>query len=108
MPVRDSQATSAWGGGGQVAIVLSEPDAPPRIDTRALCESFGLGRREASAVALLASGRNPHQIANDLGLSLGTVRNYIKRAFHKTDTHSQAGLTALARGFVGGSDDPPT
>jgi DNA-binding CsgD family transcriptional regulator len=51
-------------------------------------------------VALLAAGLSPAEIAAKLEIGLGKVRNYLKSAFHKTDTHSQAALVALARGFA--------
>jgi DNA-binding CsgD family transcriptional regulator len=86
--------------GPRVAIFMTEPDARPPIDEKALAETFGLRPREAATVALLAAGLGPAEITVKLDIGLGTVRNYLKSAFQKTDTHSQAALVALARGFA--------
>jgi DNA-binding CsgD family transcriptional regulator len=83
-----------------VAVFVSEPDLPPRIDRVALADAFRLTQREIETVALLAAGLDPAQIAATLGISVSSVRQYFKRAFDKTGTHSQAALVALARGFV--------
>jgi DNA-binding CsgD family transcriptional regulator len=84
----------------QVAVFVTEPDAPPRIDRDALADAFHLTRRESETVALLAAGLDPGQIAAALDVTVSSVRQYFKRAFDKTGTHSQAALVALARGFV--------
>ncbi len=39
-----------------VAIFIAEPDAPTAVDRDALCDIFGLSRRECDVVALLADG----------------------------------------------------
>jgi DNA-binding CsgD family transcriptional regulator len=87
-----------------VAIFITEPDAPGAIDRVALADVLGLARRESEVVALLAEGDSLAEIADMLGLTVGAVRQYLKRAFDKTGRHSQAALVALARGFVSLSD----
>jgi len=83
-----------------VALLVSEPDAPPAIDREALADTFRLTTREAEIAALLADGTELGEIAQALELGIGTVRNHLKRVFQKTGVGSQAALVALARGFV--------
>jgi DNA-binding CsgD family transcriptional regulator len=83
-----------------VAIFITEPDTPCAVDPVALADALGLARRESEVVALLAGGDSLSDIAAKLGLTVGAVRQYLKRAFEKTGRHSQAALVALARGFV--------
>jgi DNA-binding CsgD family transcriptional regulator len=86
--------------GAGVAMLVTEPDAPPPIDKEALADDFHLTQREADVACLLASGADLNVIAASLDLGLGTVRFHLKNAFQKTGTRSQAGLVALARGFA--------
>ena len=83
-----------------VGIFISQPDAAIRVDRAALSDAFGLARREGEVVVLLAEGLTLSGIAAALGLSVGTVRQYLKRAFDKTGRHSQAAIVALAREFA--------
>ena len=84
----------------RVAIFIKEPDAPLAIDQGAVADAFGLTRRESEVATLLASGRSLSQIAAELGLGVGTVRNHLKRVFDKMGAHTQAAVVALARGFA--------
>src|SRR5687768_10567902 len=88
-------------GAGSVAVLVSEPDAPPLIDKEALADAFHLTRREADVACLLASGADLSAIAAALDLGIGTVRSHLKHVFQKTGTASQAALVALARDFSG-------
>lgn len=82
------------------AIFITEPDAQVVVDRTALVDVFRLTRREGDVVVLLACGQEVPEIAATLGLGIGAVRNYLKSAYEKTQTHSKAALVALARGFV--------
>jgi len=86
--------------GNGVAMLVTEPDAPPPIDKEALADNFHLTQREADVACLLASGAPLNAIAAALDLGLGTVRFHLKHAFQKTGTSSQAALVAVARGFA--------
>ena len=88
-------------GAGSVAVLVSEPDAPPLIDKEAFADSFQLTRREADVACLLATGADIPAIAVALDLGIGTVRSHLKHVFQKTGTASQAALVALARDFSG-------
>jgi DNA-binding CsgD family transcriptional regulator len=92
----DPDGAGAFG----VAVLITEPDAPPPIDKEALADSFHLTQREADVACLLASGAPLQAIATALDLGLGTVRFHLRHAFQKTGTNSQGALVALARGFA--------
>ena len=83
-----------------VAILVAEPGAPPPIDKESLADAFQLTGREAEITVLLAEGMDLATIAANLDMGIGTVRNHLKRVFHKTGRSSQAALVALARGFT--------
>jgi DNA-binding CsgD family transcriptional regulator len=83
-----------------VVIFITEPDAPPDIDSEALADSYRLTPREAEIATLLADGINIAAIAAQLSLAIGTVRLNLKRVFAKTGARSQAAFVALARGFT--------
>ena len=85
---------------GGVAMLVSEPDAPPPVDKEAFADNFHLTRREADVACLLASGADISAIAAALDLGVGTVRFHLKHVFQKTGTANQAALVALARGFI--------
>ena len=72
-----------------VAIFITEPDAPAAVDAVALADVLGLARRESEVVALLAEGDSLAEIAGKLGLTVGAVRQYLKRAFDKTGRHAR-------------------
>jgi DNA-binding CsgD family transcriptional regulator len=84
-----------------VGIFVSEPDVCPRVDREALADTFRLTPREVAVADLLASGHDLKGIADALAIGIGTARNHLKHVLNKTDTHSQARLMAVLRGFVG-------
>ncbi|MDO9466060.1 MAG: helix-turn-helix transcriptional regulator [Thiobacillus sp.] len=58
-------------------------------------ELFGLTRTEAAVAQALAEGRALNEIAEALGIGMGTVRSHLKQIFAKTGTKKQAQLVAL-------------
>jgi DNA-binding CsgD family transcriptional regulator len=101
MPLSDVSLDGTWGAPHQVAVFVIEPDRPPEINTRALAETYRLAPREVQVAKLLAQGHRPAQIASELGIGVGTVREHLKRVLAKTDTHRQADLVRLLlRGFA--------
>ena len=99
-PARRLDPEGQGGTAGTVAMLVSEPDAPPPLDREALADHFRLTRREADVACLLASGADLPAIASALDLGIGTIRGHLKQVFRKTGTTSQGALVALARGFV--------
>ncbi|MGI6855482.1 helix-turn-helix transcriptional regulator [Mesorhizobium sp. 1B3] len=101
MPLSEAMLEGTTGALSQVAVFLIEPDRPPEIDTRALGETYRLAPREIQVATLLAQGRTLAEIACQLGIGLGTVREHLKRVLAKTETRRQANLVRLLlRAFV--------
>jgi len=71
-------------------VVQSFQAAPPRGD-----ESIDLSQRERSVLDGLAEGLAYKQIADQLGVSIHTVRNYIRRIYEKL--HVQTRTEAVAK-----------
>ena len=62
---------------------------------RAGAAPLRLGGREAEVVRLAAQGLTDKEIAERLGISLGTVGTYWKRALERLDAHSRTQAVAL-------------
>ena len=78
----------------------------PLLDARALMGALGLCASEAKLTALLAGGASLECAAEQLGISVNTARTQIKKAFEKTDTHSQGQLIALVSQLISPSNNP--
>jgi DNA-binding NarL/FixJ family response regulator len=70
--------------------------------TSSEAERAALTPREAEVVGLIAAGLSNHEIANATGLSINSVKSYIRGAYRKihVTTRSQAVLWALRHGCV--------
>jgi ATP/maltotriose-dependent transcriptional regulator MalT len=86
------------------------PDLPPAIsliegfvgelsgsNARAITESAGLSTREVEVLCLLAAGRSNQQIADELVISLNTVRRHVSNIFDKTGAANRTQAAAYAR-----------
>lgn len=74
-------------------LQLADPELELAGPTdEAIAELFGLSPSEASVAALLLQGLSLAEAAARLGLSLPTVRTYLKRIFSKTGVNRQAEL----------------
>lgn len=73
---------------GQVTDVEEEAERPLHPH---------LTPRQAEVLRLLEHGRSTQQIANDLHLSLETVRNHIRGILRALDVHSRLEAVAVAR-----------
>jgi PAS domain S-box-containing protein len=74
---------------GQVADMIEEPHAHPELH---------LTPRQAEVLALLERGRSTGQIADELHLSIETVRNHIRRMLRAVGASSRIEAVAIARG----------
>jgi len=74
---------------GQVSDVVEEPHPHPDLN---------LTPRQAQVLELLERGRSTSQIADDLHLSIETVRNHIRRVLRATGAHSRLEAVAIATG----------
>lgn len=61
----------------------------------------GLSARESEVLDLVARGRDNHEIARTLFLSVKTVQNHVSAMLAKTGARSRAELVALARDAAG-------
>jgi DNA-binding CsgD family transcriptional regulator len=73
-------------------VVIADPDCTGPTDQQALQQIYGLTRAEAQVAAMLLKGRSLEEAANELCVSLNTVRTHLQRIFSKTDTARQSQL----------------
>lgn len=64
-----------------------------------------LSRREAEVLALIAAGRTNRQIADELFLSIDTVKTYVQRVFAKLGASNRT-MAVVAAGELGLLDHP--
>jgi len=77
------------------AVFIIDPERRDPIDLEWLTRAYGLTQAEARVTALLAEGLRSDAIADQLQVSVGTVRNQLKQAFAKTNTNAQPALVSL-------------
>jgi DNA-binding CsgD family transcriptional regulator len=96
----DAQARAAEGRGAamslatatEYALVLTSRDPQPKPPGGLA----GLSTRERELVTLVARGRTDMQIADQLAISIRTVRSHLDRVRDKTGCRRRADLTRLA------------
>ncbi len=69
----------------------------PELATQAWSESDPLTNRERQVLRLSAAGLTNAQIATDLSLNDGTVRNYISEAISKLDANNRIDAARIAK-----------
>ena len=74
--------------------------APPLPGLNTPNEADMLTARERETLALIATGRSNDEIAREMGISLNSVKSYIRSAYRKTgvQSRSQAVLWAVTHG----------
>jgi len=78
-----------------VAVFLSEPEPRPPASEEALRQLYGFTPAEARVALRLSRGDRLEDIADALGVAIGTARNQLKQVFEKTGIHRQAELVRL-------------
>lgn len=76
-------------------VVIVDPEQEPVADADALRRLYGLTKTEAAVALHILDGTGVVPIAEQLSISVSTVRTHLKHVFHKTDTHRQAELVRL-------------
>jgi DNA-binding CsgD family transcriptional regulator len=76
-------------------VVIVDPDHQPEPTTELLRRAFGLTKAEADVALLVTQGDGLRPIADELSLSMATVKTHLQHVFDKTDTHRQAELVRL-------------
>ena len=101
----DPEDVEWWGE--RVAVVVAPAAVPPHVvfvrpiaamdrpdvDTRAL-ERLGLSPRERQVAAHLSTGATNRQIAEALGISVGTVKKHLQRIFKALDAETRTAAAA--------------
>lgn len=82
--------------GSRVAVVfIRDLEIRQSVPPEVVAKLFGLTFAEARVVVELVKGKRPQEVADDLGVSLNTVRNQLKQIFSKTNTGRQSELISL-------------
>jgi DNA-binding CsgD family transcriptional regulator len=76
-------------------IVIVDPDREPEPPASLLRRLYGLTRSEAEIALMVLRGQGRNHIADELSLSLATVKTHLHHVFDKTGTHRQAELVRL-------------
>lgn len=84
-----------FGQGRRALVVIGGMSRPVRDLAQLLADLFALTPSETRVALGLFGGDSPDAISESLGLTKGTVREYLKRIFQKTGTCRQAELVAL-------------
>lgn len=71
----------------------TEPDRSERVTTY-----LGLSAREVEVLQLSCEGKRRHEVAVELGIQDGTVKNHVHNILTKTGTRTLLEAVALARG----------
>lgn len=83
-------------GDSQIAaIFIRDLEVRQSVPPEILAKLFGLTPAEARVVVELVKGKRPQEVADDLNVSLNTVRNQLKQIFSKTNTGRQSELISL-------------
>jgi DNA-binding CsgD family transcriptional regulator len=83
---------SAFAPGPAAIAFIVDPEARFDSPVAMLTELFALSRAEARLAALLLQDRSLREAAQELGVSLNTVRTQLKKLFDKTGTRRQGAL----------------
>jgi DNA-binding CsgD family transcriptional regulator len=87
--------TARDNGPPRALVVVIDPNDDPAPPADLLRRLFGLTTAEADVAELVAGGHGLKPIADELALSIATVKTHLQRVFAKTDTHRQAELVRL-------------
>lgn len=80
---------------GLVVLLFEDSARPPQDVAPLLGAVFRLTPREAALAAALSRGTTLADAADQLGITIGSARIYLKSVFDKTHTRRQAELVAL-------------
>jgi DNA-binding CsgD family transcriptional regulator/PAS domain-containing protein len=76
-------------------ILIIDPEGEPEPTAALLRRLYDLTTTEADVALRMIRGADLKQIAEELSVSLATVRTHLQHVFDKTDTHRQAELVRL-------------
>jgi DNA-binding CsgD family transcriptional regulator len=87
-------------------VFVADPERTPVVPERYLQHLYNLTPAEAAVAARILRGEGLQAVADDLRVSLETVRTHRQRVFEKTQTRRQAELVRLILGAHPGIDLP--
>ena len=98
-PLSEAVDLTSMGGNRAALIVISDPGREQPLDlAKALQQAFGLTPAEARTASLVGSGLAPQDVADQLGITVGTIRSELKNVFAKVGISRQSELaTVVAR-----------
>jgi DNA-binding CsgD family transcriptional regulator len=79
-----------------VVFLVQGDGVSPAASPEALAKRFGLTAREGRVASLIARGMTNREIAEELGVSVETIRSHVARIFDKADVNSRSALVAKA------------
>jgi DNA-binding NarL/FixJ family response regulator len=80
---------------GNVAVFINDPERHNEPPTGVLARLYGLTEAEARLLQALIVGKNLETFAEEVGVSMNTVRSHLKQVFRKTGTNRQPELVSL-------------
>ncbi|MBA3920962.1 MAG: response regulator transcription factor [Nostocaceae cyanobacterium] len=86
----------------KVARMFKFTVVAPEVSTSSVVQQTILSNREREILALIAKGYSNQKIANELYLSLGTVKSYVRMVLNKlsVDDRVQAAALAVREGLI--------
>ncbi|GCE44914.1 two component system response regulator [Rhodococcus wratislaviensis] len=76
-------------------VLIIDPGREPEPDAAALRRLYGLTNTEAEVALRVLRCEGLHPVADELSVSLTTIRTHLQHVFDKTETHRQAELVRL-------------
>lgn len=92
----DSESPAA-----QVLLIIGNPDARAVIDSKAIVQLYGLTSAESAVATRLTRGATLAQVADELRISLFTVKTHLKRVFEKVGVARQSELVRILSSIPG-------
>ena len=89
---------SAWNRGGNETLLEGTKESPPQVRNQALPDP--LSNREIEILSLLAEGLRNKEIANQLFISLETVKKHVSHIIRKLNAHNRQ--EAVSNAFKSG------
>jgi DNA-binding CsgD family transcriptional regulator/PAS domain-containing protein len=97
-PLRDTHPSAV--GAKHVVVCIVDPAREAQLRPAHLQQLYGLTTAEAEVAVRVVRGHKLQSVADDLSVTLSTVRIHLQRVFEKTHTHRQAQLVRLLLGVA--------
>jgi DNA-binding CsgD family transcriptional regulator len=80
---------------GAAAVIMQDPTERRTPPLEAFAQLYGLTFAEQKVLEHIAEGEPPQEAADELGVSITTVKTHLQKIFAKTATGRQADLIQL-------------